>query len=241
MRTIAATLIALALSSVGVGIASAHTALVSSDPAKDANLTKPPAAIVLTFSENINPAFATIVVSSADGRKWVSGSPQVDGPRLTAAVGPGRPATGVYTVGYRVVSTDGHPVTGSYTFTIAGTPNEPPPPLRRPSPHRAPPLRPPNQPPRGRTPRQRSSPLWSLAWPSAGRSPSGNRGNIGAEGLLTNRWDRRISRNPARIPPRGLNSERHPSGLHRLGHARSGPSGVCPRMIPRWTSTATPS
>lgn len=127
MRTIAATLIALALSSVGVGIASAHTALVSSNPPKDANVTKPPAAIVLTFSEDINPAFATIVVSSADGRKWGSGSPQVDGPRLTAAVGPDRPATGVYTVGYRVVSTDGHPVTGSYTFTIAGVPGEPPP------------------------------------------------------------------------------------------------------------------
>lgn len=127
MRTIAATLIALALSSVGVGVASAHTALVSSNPAKDANVTKPPAAIVLTFSENINPAFATVVVNSSDGRDWVSGSPQVDGPRLTAAVAPDRPETGVYTVGYRVVSTDGHPVTGSYTFTLAGVANEQPP------------------------------------------------------------------------------------------------------------------
>lgn len=127
MRTMAATLIALALSLLGAGIAAAHTALVSSDPAKDANLTSPLAAVVLTFSEDINPAFATVVVKSGDGRNWVSGSPQVDGPRLTAAVGPDRPATGVYTVGFRVVSTDGHPVTGSYTFTITGVPNEPPP------------------------------------------------------------------------------------------------------------------
>ncbi|TQR87679.1 copper resistance protein CopC [Mycobacterium hodleri] len=128
LRTIAAALIALALSSAGVGIAAAHTALVSSDPAKDANLSTAPTAVVLTFSEDINPAFATVVVKSADGSNWVGESPQVDGPRLTAAVGPGRLATGEYTVGYRVVSTDGHPVTGSYTFTIAASPGEPPPP-----------------------------------------------------------------------------------------------------------------
>ncbi|BDX32366.1 hypothetical protein TUM20985_29130 [Mycobacterium antarcticum] len=127
LRTIAASLIALVLSLLGAGIAAAHTALVDSDPARDANLTSSPTAILLTFSEDINPAFATVVVSGADGRNWVSGSPKVEGPRLTAVVGPNRPATGVYTVGYRVVSTDGHPVTGSYTFTIAGVPGEGPP------------------------------------------------------------------------------------------------------------------
>ncbi len=127
MRTVAAALIALALSILGAGIAAAHTALMGSDPAKDAHLTAPPAAIVLTFSENINPAFATVVVRSADGRNCVSKSPQVEGPRLTTAVEPNCLATGVYTVGYRVVSTDGHPVTGSYIFAIAGVTNEPPP------------------------------------------------------------------------------------------------------------------
>lgn len=128
LRTVAAALIALALSSAGVGIAAAHTALVSSDPAKDANLSNAPTAVVLTFSEDINPAFATVVVKSAEGRNWVGESPEVDGPRLAAALGPGRLATGEYTVGYRVVSIDGHPVTGSYTFTIAASPGKPPPP-----------------------------------------------------------------------------------------------------------------
>lgn len=122
MRAVVTAVGALILWMSGSGIAAAHTALANSDPAKDATVTAPPAAIVLTFTEDINPAFANVAVSSADGRNWVSGSPRVEGPRLTASVGPDRPVNGVYTVGYRVVSADGHPVTGSYSFTVAGVP-----------------------------------------------------------------------------------------------------------------------
>lgn len=122
LRAIVVSLGMLILLSSGSGIAAAHTALANSDPAKDATATTPPTTIVLTFTEDINPAFANVVVSSADGRNWVSESPRVEGPRLTAAVGPDRLANGAYTVGYRVVSADGHPVTGSYSFTVAGVP-----------------------------------------------------------------------------------------------------------------------
>lgn len=127
MRTGVVATAALILWMSGSGIAAAHTALAGSDPAENATVTAPPAAIVLTFTEDINPAFANVAVSSADGRNWVSGSPRVEGPRLTAALGPDRPVNGVYTVGYRVVSADGHPVTGSFSFTIAAVPIEAPP------------------------------------------------------------------------------------------------------------------
>ncbi len=126
MRTAVIGLGALILWISGGGIAAAHTALTSSDPAKDATVTASPGAIVLTFNEDINPSLATIGVSSADGRNWVSGASQGEGPRLKSVIGPDRPGNGVYTVGYRVLSADGHPVTGSYTFTIAGVPDESP-------------------------------------------------------------------------------------------------------------------
>ncbi|KDE97028.1 copper resistance protein CopC [Mycolicibacterium aromaticivorans JS19b1 = JCM 16368] len=122
MRTFATTLVALTLWWLAAGIAAAHTGLVSSDPTTDATVTIPPGVVTLTFSEDINPAFATIVVNSADGRNWITGPPRVEGPQVTATMGPDRPASGVYTVGYRVVSADGHPVSGSYKFTIAGVP-----------------------------------------------------------------------------------------------------------------------
>ena len=76
---------ALILVSGGSGIAAAHTALASANPATDATVTASPGAIVLTFTEDFNPAFANVAVSSLDGRNWVTGAPRVHGSRLTAA------------------------------------------------------------------------------------------------------------------------------------------------------------
>ncbi len=121
------TLVVLAFWWSGAGIAAAHTALDRSDPATEAHVTSPPAVVALAVTEDIDPAFATVVVTSADGATWVCGPARVDGPRLRAAVRAASPPTGGYTVGYRVVSTDGHPVPGSYAFTVAGAPGQPPP------------------------------------------------------------------------------------------------------------------
>ncbi|GAY19246.1 copper resistance CopC family protein [Mycobacterium sp. shizuoka-1] len=125
LRVVVTTLFALFFWSWSSAVAAAHTTLVSSDPANDAQVSTPLSAVVLTFSEDINPAFATVVVHSADGHDWVTAPARVDGPRLTAEVGPAPLPNGKYTVGYRVVSADGHPVSGSYTFTVAGTPDQP--------------------------------------------------------------------------------------------------------------------
>jgi len=127
LRTVAVSLGVFLLLTLGSGVAAAHTALAGSNPAKDATVAAAPDAIVLTFTEDINPAFANVVLSNAEGRKWESTAPRVEGPRLSFAIGPDRPGEGVYTVGYRVVSADGHPVTGSYSFTISGAPDEPAP------------------------------------------------------------------------------------------------------------------
>ncbi len=108
---------------VGVGNAAAHTALVSSDPAEGATVTTVPATVTLSFSEDINPAFATVVINGSDGRNWVTEAAQVAGFQVRVAMQPDAPAGADYTVAYRVVSADGHPVSGSFTFTIASAPN----------------------------------------------------------------------------------------------------------------------
>jgi methionine-rich copper-binding protein CopC len=112
-------LMALACWVSAAGTAAAHTALAGSDPAEGATAETVPAAVTLTFTEDINPTFATVVINSSDGRNWVSGPAQVTGPRLSVSVSPDLPDGGDYTVGYRVVSADGHPVSGSFTFTVA--------------------------------------------------------------------------------------------------------------------------
>jgi copper resistance protein C len=118
-RTIVVVLMALAWWVSAAGTSAAHTALAGSDPAEGATEDTVPAAVTLTFTEDINPTFATVVINSSDGRNWVSGPAQVTGPRLSVSVSPDSPDGGVYTVGYRVVSADGHPVSGSFTFTVA--------------------------------------------------------------------------------------------------------------------------
>jgi copper resistance protein C len=96
----------------------AHTALVSSAPAKDAALTEAPTTVRLTFSQRLNPDFTTIVVSDAAKHRIPAAPPVID--QATGTVTLSEALTnGSYTVAYRVVSSDGHTVQGSYTFTVA--------------------------------------------------------------------------------------------------------------------------
>lgn len=96
----------------------AHTALVSADPPRNATLSKAPTAVTLTFSQKINPDFTTIVLSDTAARRIPASPPAVDDADGTITIG--QPlGNGVYTVAYRVVSTDGHTVQDSYTFTVA--------------------------------------------------------------------------------------------------------------------------
>ncbi|MFI1994813.1 copper resistance protein CopC [Actinoplanes sp. NPDC020271] len=97
---------------------SAHTQLLGADPAKDAVLTSAPSTVTLRFSERLNPDFTTIVVSDTARQPVPAARPAVDGGAGTITLGQAL-VNGVYTVAYRVVSSDGHTVQGSYTFTVA--------------------------------------------------------------------------------------------------------------------------
>lgn len=102
---------------VGVPTASAHSVLVSSTPADGQTVDASPSEVTATFNEDISPEFAYLTVMR-DGTDHASGEPHVDGRTVSVAVPELEP--GDYTVGYRIVSADGHPVQGSVSFTIAG-------------------------------------------------------------------------------------------------------------------------
>jgi methionine-rich copper-binding protein CopC len=97
--------------------ASAHDELVSVTPKKDAVLTAAPTEVVLVFSEEVEQLGATVVATSSDGTALTDGAPVVDGPQVIQALLPITNATTV-TVKYRIVSSDGHPVSGSWSFEI---------------------------------------------------------------------------------------------------------------------------
>ncbi|OAK56262.1 hypothetical protein A3K89_17510 [Rhodococcoides kyotonense] len=102
---------------VGASPAAAHSELVSSDPPADVTLEFAPIGVGLVFNQNINESFATITLVGPDEQQWSQGSTTVDGPDVTISVKDGLP-NGDYTVGYRVTSADGHPITGSYGFSV---------------------------------------------------------------------------------------------------------------------------
>lgn len=105
------------------GPASAHVALLTSTPGDGARLEEFPSQVVLEFSQAIAPP-AYAIVTGPGGTDLRVGDLAVDGPRLVVPTRPAREA-GSYTIAYRVVSDDGHPISGQLTATIGvgtGTP-----------------------------------------------------------------------------------------------------------------------
>lgn len=112
-------IVLLAFAGVGVALpAQAHNVLVGSDPKDGATLTAAPARITLVFDQAVRQGYAQVGVTGADGTAWADGSAEVAAEKVSVKVKPLR-AGGAYVVGYRILSADGHPVTGKISFTLA--------------------------------------------------------------------------------------------------------------------------
>jgi methionine-rich copper-binding protein CopC len=96
--------------------AQAHTSLKSSDPKRGAEVTSLDK-VTLIYEESVR--FPVVVVNGPGDKRYDAGKPQVDGPKVTEAVAPDLPA-GNYTIAWRVVAADGHPVEGEIPFTVVG-------------------------------------------------------------------------------------------------------------------------
>lgn len=102
----------------------AHDQLLSSDPANGATVKTAPRTMVLMFSAELKAIGTTVVLKDAEGKTY-DAAPSVSGQNLTVGVGSELPA-GEYTLEWRVVSSDGHPIEGTaanlqaVTFTVAG-------------------------------------------------------------------------------------------------------------------------
>ncbi|MBQ1028620.1 copper resistance protein CopC [Micromonospora sp. C97] len=118
VRLGAAVLAVLVAVLIPAGPAWAHNSLRAATPARDATLSSAPTEVTLEVMRRLDPTFTTIVLTDAAKRKLPTGEPVVTGATSTVRVTDTLP-NGTYTVAYRVVSVDGHPVQGSYPFTVA--------------------------------------------------------------------------------------------------------------------------
>ncbi|MFF3659986.1 copper resistance CopC/CopD family protein [Streptomyces olivochromogenes] len=114
----------------GVGGASAHAALTGTDPQDGSVLKTAPTEVTLSFSESIGLLDDSFRVLDPDNRRVHTGDPghagdRSDTARVTLPKGLG---TGTFTVAWRVVSADSHPISGAFTFSI-GKPSATAPPV----------------------------------------------------------------------------------------------------------------
>jgi methionine-rich copper-binding protein CopC len=100
----------------GSAPAYAHNSVIDEGPAAESTIAEPPGEVWIETNDvllDIEGATAMDVVGP-DGRHYATACPTVDGAiaSVAAELGP----AGEYTVAYRVVSADGHPITGDHTF-----------------------------------------------------------------------------------------------------------------------------
>lgn len=125
LTVIAASVLASAALVLAAQPALAHDELVASDPAADATVDASPAELTLTFSGAISdaPGASEVQVTDAAGTS-LAGEPTSQDNVLTVPLT--GDAEGVVTVLWKVVSSDGHPISGEYSFTVAGAPTTEP-------------------------------------------------------------------------------------------------------------------
>jgi copper transport protein len=108
--------------------ASAHAYLVKTSPTASGVLDSPPTSVQLTYDEAVEPRFAIISVTNAQGTPVTTG---------TVHRSPANPDTlvvdlrdnlpqGWYLVYWRAISVDGHPIQGAFTYAVGPNPGPAP-------------------------------------------------------------------------------------------------------------------
>jgi copper transport protein len=124
MRLLAGLATLLLVAGLATG-ASAHAALVAVEPASGSMLASAPKVVELRFNEAVTPG-AILLIDGA-GRARHDARVNASGETISVVMPPDLPQ-GTAVVSYRVISEDGHPVSGSVIFSI-GMPTATTPPV----------------------------------------------------------------------------------------------------------------
>ncbi|MFK0173286.1 copper resistance protein CopC [Streptomyces sp. NPDC090306] len=110
----------------GAGTASAHAVLRASDPQDGSVLAVAPRFVTLTFTESVGLLDDFLRMFGPDGHRVRTGTPRhaAGRPDTVRVALPARPGgssgggRGTFTVAWRAVSADSHPVSGAFTFSV---------------------------------------------------------------------------------------------------------------------------
>ncbi|WP_082150624.1 copper resistance CopC family protein [Corynebacterium vitaeruminis] len=124
LRRAAATVASFAVlagaSVVTAAPASAHDAVISSNPGDKQVLEEFPHRVSLKFSGNPKNNFNTVAISDADAKEVLySHVPEVVGNEVSLDIPEGiNPGPGNYIIGFQITSSDGHSTRGKTTFSV---------------------------------------------------------------------------------------------------------------------------
>jgi copper transport protein len=104
------------------GPASAHAVLVSSDPADGSTIDQLPEEAVLTFTETVSLGGGGVDVLDSEGKAVQAGEADADGDTVRVPL-PADLADGTYVISYRIISADGHPISGAVIFGLGVAPD----------------------------------------------------------------------------------------------------------------------
>jgi methionine-rich copper-binding protein CopC len=120
MKKLTTIIISVSLIFAGMQSANAHAQLTSSNPKKNEVIKTLPSLVWLEFDGDLlsfgDKQIHKITVTNSIKKRVDIGGPIVGGARISTKLKASLPA-GKYLVSYRIVSEDGHPVQGTYSFT----------------------------------------------------------------------------------------------------------------------------
>jgi copper transport protein len=105
----------------------AHAALLRTLPQASGTVNTPPREVALTYSEAVEPRFAIVSVTDAAAHQETAGPPRRSPSDPDTLLIPLKHVgEGWYLVYWRVISVDGHPVRGAFTFAVGPNPGPAP-------------------------------------------------------------------------------------------------------------------
>lgn len=104
---------------VPVSGAQAHDVLEGTTPANGSTVATMPHSIQMTFNNTPIAIGSEILIKDSTGKNWATGPVSIVDNLVTQDLNPGAPA-GAFSVDWRIVSSDSHPIEGKFSFTVAG-------------------------------------------------------------------------------------------------------------------------
>ncbi len=105
------------LTCLTAGPASAHSALIGSTPENGSTLSTVPETVALEFNEEVGEISPAMVLRNSSEDAIEQLTPQIEGRTMSGRL-PAGLTSGDYSVAWRIVSVDGHPIQGVVEFGL---------------------------------------------------------------------------------------------------------------------------